>query len=187
MLSDRRGWLSHHIEGEQRQIAEGSILGALGNPFAWALSLPYLALFAVGNSYIPWAPTLVRGALGTSNTITAFIVAGIELLAVSVYPMAGRISHHSDERCGLAALGLALHLRRLHRAFPIFRTRCCASSHSRSFPSAVGCSSLLLVLALAVLERRPCRRGHRVDQFNRYQRRFLWTHPRRVFQAAHRQ
>src|SRR5581483_11140348 len=109
LTTEQRGWLSRHIEGEQRRIAEGSILGALGNPLVWALSLPYFALFAVGNSYLSWAPTLVRAALGTSNTITGFIVAGIALLAVPIYPIAGRISDHSDERCGLAALGLALH------------------------------------------------------------------------------
>lgn len=105
----QRVWLSRHIEDEQQRIREGSILRALANPLVWMLSLPYFSIFAVGNSYISWAPTLVRSALGTSNTTSAFIVAGMSLLVVPFYPIAARISDRSNERCGLAALGVTLH------------------------------------------------------------------------------
>lgn len=105
----QRAWLSRHIESEQQRIGEGSILRALANPMVWLLSLPYFSIFAVGNSYISWAPTLVRSALGTTNTMTAFIVAGMSLLVVPFYPLAARVSDRSNERCAIAALGVTLH------------------------------------------------------------------------------
>jgi ACS family tartrate transporter-like MFS transporter len=107
---EQRSWLRGHIEEEQRQLIQSSVLRALTDPRVWALAVPYFALFAVGNSYASWAPTLVRSALGTSNAITGFVVAGIALLALPVYPLAGWLSDRSGERCKIAALGLALHV-----------------------------------------------------------------------------
>lgn len=108
LTTEQRSWLGDHIDHEQRHIAVRSTWRALGNPLVWALSLPYFSLFAVGNIYIFWAPTLVHGALGTSNAATGFVVATIALIAMPVYPIAARLSDRSEERCRIAALGLAL-------------------------------------------------------------------------------
>jgi len=51
----------------------------------------------------------VRDALGTSDSATSLIVGGTYLLAVLVYPFAGRLSDRMGDRCGLAALGLAFY------------------------------------------------------------------------------
>jgi ACS family tartrate transporter-like MFS transporter len=108
LAAEQRAWICDHIEHEQQGIAQGSTLRALGSPIVWALSLPYFALFAVGNIFVFWAPILVHGALGTSNTMTGFVVATISLVALPVYPIAAHLSDRSDERCRIAALGLAL-------------------------------------------------------------------------------
>jgi ACS family tartrate transporter-like MFS transporter len=52
---------------------------------------------------------LVRDALGTSDSATSLIVGGIYLLAALLYPLAGALSDRTDDRCGLAALGLAFY------------------------------------------------------------------------------
>lgn len=108
LASKQRSWLSEHIGREQQRVASGSALRALFNPLVWILSLPNFALFAVSISYLSWAPILVRGALGTSNRSTAFIVTAISLLVAPMYPIAARVSDRYDERCGVAALGLGL-------------------------------------------------------------------------------
>ena len=51
----------------------------------------------------------MRDALGTSNSATSLIVGGIYLLAALVYPFAGMLSDRRDDRCGMAALGLAFY------------------------------------------------------------------------------
>jgi nitrate/nitrite transporter NarK len=58
--------------------------------------------------YALWAPTLVRDALKASNTTTGLVIGGIYALAILVYFLAGRLSDRRDERCAVAALGLAL-------------------------------------------------------------------------------
>lgn len=96
-------------EGERRvSHAPASPLRALANPLVWVLTLPYFALFSVTNGYTSWAPTIVRDALGTTDRLTGVVVAGIALLAAAFYPLAGRLSDRSGERCLWAALGLAL-------------------------------------------------------------------------------
>lgn len=111
LSKQQRGWLSHRLEQEQQQAAAAhfSPLRVLGNPLVWILIVPYFAVCAVYYALIFWAPTLVRDALGTSNAITGLITGGIYLLAALAYPLAGMLSDRSDERCGLAALGLALY------------------------------------------------------------------------------
>jgi MFS transporter, ACS family, tartrate transporter len=107
----QRGWLLHRLERERQQtvMAHISPLRALGNPLVWVLTVPYFAFYTVALAYVLWAPTFVRDALGTSNTATGFITGSIALLAALVYPLAAMASDRWDERCGLAALGLALH------------------------------------------------------------------------------
>jgi ACS family tartrate transporter-like MFS transporter len=105
----QRDWLSHRLEQERQTIvAHSSPLRALGNPLVWVLAVPYFAYYTVALAYVLWAPTLVRDALGTSNTTTGLITASIALLAALAYPLAGMASDRWDGRCTLAALGLAL-------------------------------------------------------------------------------
>jgi ACS family tartrate transporter-like MFS transporter len=74
----------------------------------WLLVIPYFAVNTVGYAYNLWAPTLLRDALGTSNTVTGTIFGAIALLAAVVYRLSATLSDRRDERCGVAALGLAL-------------------------------------------------------------------------------
>ena len=106
----QRSWLLHCLERDRKQtvMAHVSPLRALGNPLVWVLTVPYFAFYSVALAYVLWAPTFVRDALGTSNTATGFITGSIALLAAVVYPLAAMASDRWDERCGLAALGLAL-------------------------------------------------------------------------------
>lgn len=111
LSKQQREWLSGQIEQEQQQTVASHVplLRALGHPLLWVLIFPYFALCTIAYGATFWAPLLVRDALGTSDSATALIVGGIYLLAVLVYPLAGRLSDRMDDRCGLAALGLAFY------------------------------------------------------------------------------
>jgi MFS family permease len=111
LSTQERDWVSSRIEQERQQAvaAHVSPLRALGHPLLWVLILPYFALCAIGYGATFWAPLLVRDALGTSDSATSLIVGGIYLLAALVYPLAGMLSDRTDDRCGLAALGLAFY------------------------------------------------------------------------------
>jgi MFS transporter, ACS family, tartrate transporter len=111
LSKQQRDWVSSRIEQERQQTvaAHVSPLRALGHPLLWVLIFPYFALCTIGYGATFWAPLLVRDALGTSNSATSLIVGGIYLLAVLVYPLAGMLSDRMDDRCGLAALGLAFY------------------------------------------------------------------------------
>jgi ACS family tartrate transporter-like MFS transporter len=111
LSKQQRDWVSSRIEQERQQTvaAHVSPLRALGNPLLWVLIFPYFALCTIGYGATFWAPLLVRDALGTSNSATSLIVGGIYLLAAIVYPLAGMLSDRMDDRCGLAALGLAFY------------------------------------------------------------------------------
>jgi MFS transporter, ACS family, tartrate transporter len=106
----QREWLADQVSREERAIAtpHGAALRALATPLVWVLTLPYFALFAVGNTYTFWAPTFVHDALGTGPAKTGLIVAAISLPLALLYLLAGRISDHWGDRCGQAAFGLAL-------------------------------------------------------------------------------
>ena len=107
----QRDWISGRIEQERQQTVATHVspLRALGHPLLWVLIFPYFALCTIAYGATFWAPLLVRDALGTSDSATSLIVGGIYLLAVLVYPLAGRLSDRMDDRCGLAALGLAFY------------------------------------------------------------------------------
>jgi MFS transporter, ACS family, tartrate transporter len=106
----QRAWLLHRLkrEGDQTVVAHISPLRALGSPLVWALTVPYFAYYTLGVGYVLWAPTLVRDALGTSYAATGLVTGSIALLAALVYPIAAIASDRWDERCGFAALGLAI-------------------------------------------------------------------------------
>lgn len=110
-LSDeQRGWLARRLEQDQKESAAlpVSVLGALVNPLVWILIVPYFTFYTVVLAYVLWAPTLVRDALGTSNAATGLIIGSIAALATVGYLVAGWLSDRSDDRCGVAALGLIL-------------------------------------------------------------------------------
>jgi MFS transporter, ACS family, tartrate transporter len=107
---EERSWLSQRLEREQQQTeaADISILRALANPLVWVLTIPYFAFYTIALGYALWAPTLVRDALHSSNTTTGLVIGAIYALAVFVYFLAGAVSDRRDERCAVAAVGLAL-------------------------------------------------------------------------------
>jgi MFS transporter, ACS family, tartrate transporter len=111
LSKQQRDWVSSRIEQERQQAvaAHVSPLRALGHPILWILVIPYFALCTIAYGATFWTPLLVRDALGTSNSATSLIVGGIYLLAALVYPLAGMLSDRMDDRCGLAALGLAFY------------------------------------------------------------------------------
>jgi ACS family tartrate transporter-like MFS transporter len=107
----QRDWVSSRIELERQQTVSAHVspFRALGHPVLWILILPYFALCAIAYGATFWTPLLVRDALGTSNSATSLIVGGIYLLAALLYPLAGMLSDRRDDRCGMAALGLAFY------------------------------------------------------------------------------
>jgi ACS family tartrate transporter-like MFS transporter len=106
----QRRWLVERLEHERRRHPDLHVapLQALGNPVVWLLAAPYFAYYTVAVALTFWTPTLVREALGTSNAMTGLVAGGISLIAAGVYPLAGALSDRRDDRCGVAALGLAL-------------------------------------------------------------------------------
>jgi sugar phosphate permease len=110
LSSEERSWLSQRLEREQQETeaADISILRALANPLLWVLTVPYFAFYTIALGYALWAPTLVRDALHTSNATTGLVIGAIYALAVFVYFLAGAVSDRRDERCAVAAVGLAL-------------------------------------------------------------------------------
>jgi MFS family permease len=81
---------------------------ALQTPVCWWLALIYFCFLTIGVGYTSWIALLVRGALGTQNTITGFITAGISLVAIGAYLLTARLSDKSNDRCFFAVIGLAL-------------------------------------------------------------------------------
>ena len=110
LSTEERGWLSERLEREQQQItlADFSVLRTLGNPLVWVLTIPYFAFYTVALGFQLWAPTLVRDALKATNATTGLVIGGIYALAILVYFLAGMLSDRKDERCAVAALGLAV-------------------------------------------------------------------------------
>jgi nitrate/nitrite transporter NarK len=110
LSGEERSWLLQRLEREQRHTApaDASILRTFGNPLVWVLTIPYFAFYTVTLGYALWAPTLVRDALRASNTTTGLVIGAIYALAMLVYFLAGKLSDRRDERCAVAALGLAL-------------------------------------------------------------------------------
>ena len=111
LSKQQREWLSSRMEQERRHTADASVspLRALGHPTLWMLAFPYFAVCAIGYGASFWTPLLVRDALGTGNSATSLVVGGIYVLGATVYPLAGMLSDRTDDRCGLAALGLAFY------------------------------------------------------------------------------
>ena len=106
----QRAWLASRLDQEHPAVtAYVSPLRALANPIAWALVIPYFALCANGYGVTFWGPILVRESLATSNTVTGLVIAGMYLLASLAYPVFGMLSDRLEDRCGFAALGLALY------------------------------------------------------------------------------
>jgi len=110
LSTEERRWLSLRLEREQQQnaVTEVSLLRTFGNPLVWVLVIPYFAFYTVALGYALWAPTLVRDALKGSNATTGLVVGGLYAVAILVYFLAGMLSDRKDERCAVAALGLAL-------------------------------------------------------------------------------
>jgi MFS transporter, ACS family, tartrate transporter len=107
----QRSWLSSQMEQERQQTpsTHASPIRALGHPLVWALVLPYFGFCAVGYAATFWAPLLVREALNTNDLATSLIVGGVYLLAALIYPLAGRLSDRSGDRCALSGLGLGFY------------------------------------------------------------------------------
>jgi MFS transporter, ACS family, tartrate transporter len=106
-----RSWLLERLDRERGTLGTMppvSALRAIANPLTWILVVPYFCYYTIGNAYIFWAPLLIRGALGTLNATTGLVTAGFALLGAAAYLIAAACSDRSAERCGYAALGLAL-------------------------------------------------------------------------------
>jgi len=110
-----RDWLVARLGQERETLTrEGSGPAAvnywrvLQAPVCWWLALMYFCFLTIGVGYTSWIALLVRGALGTQNTITGFITAGVSLVAVGAYLLTARLSDKSNDRCFFAVIGLAL-------------------------------------------------------------------------------
>jgi ACS family tartrate transporter-like MFS transporter len=110
LSTQERSWLSQRLAVEQPQtaLANVSVLRTFGKPLVWVLTIPYFTFYTVALGFTLWAPTLVRDALKASNSTTGLVIGGIYSFAILVYFLAGRLSDRKDERCMVAALGLAV-------------------------------------------------------------------------------
>jgi MFS transporter, ACS family, tartrate transporter len=111
LSKQQREWVIGRLEREQPGTVTEHIspLRALAQPVLWVLIFPYFALCTIAYGATFWTPLLVRDALGTSDAATSLIVGGTYLIAAIIYPLAGMLSDRIDDRCGLAALGLAVY------------------------------------------------------------------------------
>ena len=109
LSAEQREWLTTRLKKEQPKtlVSDSSPLRALSLPLVWLLSFPFFAAITLTYAYNFWEPTLLRALLGTSNLSTALLSGAIAVVAALVQVGASVISDRSDERCALAALGLA--------------------------------------------------------------------------------
>lgn len=107
-----REWLATRLQRDQPPTDElekrGQLIGGLRDPVIWLLTIPYFAYYAMGFGYIAWAPTLIKGVLGTQNTMTTLVSAAIALLSVAAYILSGFYSDRTRDRCALALAGLVV-------------------------------------------------------------------------------
>lgn len=103
-------WLSERLQRDQSESLAMPLrpLHAMGKPLTWALALTYFAYYTVVLAYVAWAPLLVREALGTGNTVTGFVTAGIAVLQAVVYMSAATRSDRRDDRCRFTTIGLTV-------------------------------------------------------------------------------
>jgi ACS family tartrate transporter-like MFS transporter len=135
LSAEQRSWLAACIENEQHRSLTSPrvpLVKAINKPLTWLLVLVCFSYFAVSYAYTSWAPLLIRAALGTRDVMTGLVTAGIALVAASAFLIAAAGSDRSADRCGYAALGLAL-------------------SSAGCVGVAIAPSPLLRVLALALI------------------------------------
>ena len=108
-LTDRqREWLIAKMEIDARTsgAAHGMPpLHALKHPIIWLLALPYFFMLTAGYSYTFWSPIVIREALHTTNTQTAFVTAAIAVVSMLAMLVTARSSDRNNERFRHAALG----------------------------------------------------------------------------------
>jgi MFS transporter, ACS family, tartrate transporter len=111
LSKSQRDWVIHRLESERqgKEAERVSPLRVLSHPLLWLLIVPYFAVCAISYGATFWTPLLVRDAVGTSDAATSLIVGGVYLLAAIAHPFAGILSDRLNDRCGLAALGLAIY------------------------------------------------------------------------------
>jgi MFS family permease len=89
-------------------VAEAGFFPGVIYPIIWLLTVPYFAYYAMGFGYVAWAPTLIKGVLGTQNTVTTLVSAAVALVSVAADISSGLYSDRTRDRCALALAGLAV-------------------------------------------------------------------------------
>ncbi len=101
LAADQRAWLVSRLEqDESASSAPHGLppLRALANPLLWVIAIPYLLMNTAAYGYIFWGPTIIKEALGTSNTETGFVVAAIAALAAAFMLFMSASSDRKHER-----------------------------------------------------------------------------------------
>jgi len=110
LAPEEQRWLIARLSSEQppESPAHGSVLRVLGNRLVWLLIVPYFAYYTASLAAVLWGPIWVRDAIGTSDTATGLVIGSIHVLNAAIFLLIARQSDRKAERCGPAALGLAL-------------------------------------------------------------------------------
>jgi MFS family permease len=117
LSSEQRTWLVARLDRDRStaQMAHGlSALRGLAHPLIWLAALPEFLVTTAGYAYLFWGPTLIRGALHTTNAATGWLTGGIAALCAIGMLIVGASSDRTGERalhaaaCAtVAALGCA--------------------------------------------------------------------------------
>jgi ACS family tartrate transporter-like MFS transporter len=106
LSSEQRAWLVARLDRDASaaHMAHGlSALRGLAHPLIWLAALPQLLVTTAGYAYLFWGPTLIRGALHTSNAATGWLTGGIAGLCAIGMLVVGASSDRTGERALHAA------------------------------------------------------------------------------------
>ena len=98
---EERNWLLARLERDAEQSAAPHGLSALRvfiHPVVWLLSILYFLVGTANWTYVFWAPTLIRDALHTSDTLTSIITGAIAGLSAVAMLLVGASSDRTGER-----------------------------------------------------------------------------------------
>ena len=113
----QREWLVGRLRAEQGAHPHAAMppLRALASPAVWAASLPYFLMLVAWYGFVFWVPTLVRDALGSTDTNTGLVLGAIAVVAALALLGVGTSSDRTGERplhaaacAAAAAVGFAL-------------------------------------------------------------------------------
>jgi MFS transporter, ACS family, tartrate transporter len=111
LTAEQRAWLTARLErdAEESRAPHGmSAMRALVYPVVWIVSILYFLSLTTSYGYLFWAPTLIKDALGSSNTMTGIVTGAIACVATAAMVWVGARSDRTGERYIHAAASLVV-------------------------------------------------------------------------------